>query len=461
MTVDRQSPSRKRPESGRSRSDNTLRFLLVALLAVVAWRIAPTFEARHASAAEGPDSTAAVPAPPKPPLPEPVTRVVRRGDTFAGVLSHCGVTEPAATRYYRHFRDLGLAAVFPGDSIVVRHDRDGRLRGVALLNRLLWWYRIRRDSCMLYASRTGVRTAVYRQCAKGVLRASLSEDMYGIGEGDGLVGKLEEIFAWDINFFTDPRVGDRFEVLFEKRYAEGRAVGYGEVLAARYRTATNEFWAIGLAGSDGRMQYYDRGGKSVQKQFLKAPLRYSRISSGYAYSRRHPILKIHRPHLGVDYAAPRGTPVHAAADGVVTHAGWKGDYGITVCIAHGAAYTTYYGHLQSIAGGVAEGARVKQGQRIGTVGATGLATGPHLDYRMRVGQRFVNPATVVVPALDSVSAEQRGEFERTRDVCLLVLEGRFVREEGSWVVEIDSPPPEHSTAVVRLEGEGHVASSGS
>jgi murein DD-endopeptidase MepM/ murein hydrolase activator NlpD len=423
--------------------------LFLVALALSAWYVAveqPPFPF-------GPRSSLQ-PAPPlAPPPPLPLTYTVKRGDTFAGILGQFGVAEPLAAAGYREFGRLGLASLFPGDSLVVDLARDGRARAVALLSRLQCWYRLSLDSSAVNASRLPVEEAVHICAAKGELRTSLSEDMWRIGEGDALVAKLTEIFAWDINFFLDPRVGDRFEVLFEKRYAEGRFVGYGEVLAARYHTVSgHSFCAVGLRDSTGHMRYFEPSGKSVQKQFLKAPLRYTRVSSGFSLSRLHPVLGVYRPHLGVDYAAPSGTPVYAAADGTVAFAGTDGGFGHCVRLTHGAAYVTWYGHLQRVCEGVYPGARVRQGQLIGAVGATGLATGPHLDYRMQIDKRFVNPATVILPSAENVSEPQLAAFTLTRETVLRALDAHFAGVEGSWVMDVavvKEPPRE-----TRLSAQG-------
>lgn len=404
--------------------------------------------------------------PPEPqPRPEPTVSsyVVKSGDTFAGMLTAFGVQEAQAISFYRTLRDLGLTALFPGDSLVVTQTTDGGVDRFSLLNRLENWYHLNRTQKAFEASRVPVAYSHYRCCVKGVLENSLSADMYRLGVGDALVCKLADIFAWDINFFTDPRKGDTFEVLFEKLYAEGRFVGYGEILGAHYRTSRGDFYAIGMRDSDGTLQYYDLSGKSVQKKFLKAPLRFRRISSGYTYNRRHPILGIVRAHLGIDYAAPRGTPVHAAADGLVRFAGRKGGYGNHVRISHGAAYTTYYGHLHRISRGIRRGARVKQGQMIGTVGSTGLSTGPHLDYRMKRNGRFVNPLKISVPSKEGVSKEELPRFEQIREECLLTFDKRFPSRHGYWVLNIDYPSSDSTTtrtlAIAKADGDG--AGSGS
>lgn len=369
--------------------------------------------------------------------------IVKRGDTFAGILSKFNIPERLATSYYSLLKSEGFHTLFPGDSLVIIKDKNRRLMTCSLLSRLSHWYHIYNNDTTLQIEKKPLAVTCHRCVVKGTLQTSLSEDMFKLGVGDALVFKFADIFAWDINFFMDPRKGDQFEVLFEKKYREERFIGYGSILAAKYIGKEKTFYAIGLKNKEGKFHYYDLNGKSVQKQFLKAPLRFNRISSGFSYRRRHPILGIYRPHLGIDYAAPRGTPVYSAADGSVTFSGIKGNYGKHVRIAHGASYETYYGHLSRICNGIRRGVRVKQGQFIGTVGSTGLATGPHLDYRMKIGSRFVNPLTITLPSKKSVSPEQADLFERVKQRHLYTLETRF-KKEGLFVLDKIKPDTQNS-----------------
>ncbi len=369
--------------------------------------------------------------------------IVKPGDTFAGILAKFNIPERLAANYYSSLKSVGFRTLFPGDSLVIIKDKNKNLRTCSLLSRLTHWYHIYNNDSTLQIEKKPIDVTCYRCVVKGTLQTSLSEDMFRYGVGDALVIKFADIFAWDINFFMDPRKGDTFEVLFEKKYREGKLIGYGPILAAKYISSEKTFYAIGLKNEKGSLNYYDLNGKSVQKQFLKAPLRFNRISSGFAYRRKHPILGIYRPHLGIDYAAPRGTPVHSAADGTVTFSGVKGDYGKHIRISHGASYHTFYGHLNRICPGIRRGIRVKQGQFIGTVGSTGLATGPHLDYRMKIGSRFVNPLKISLPSKKSVSPEDTDRYERVKQMHLYTLETRF-KKKGFFVLDITKPETQES-----------------
>jgi len=205
-----------------------------------------------------------------------------------------------------------------------------------------------------------------------------------------LILELADIFCWDINFFTDLRPGDKYQFIYEKIYVNGRFLCYGRILAAKFVNQGRCFEAYYFETHHNNGSYYDAKGRPLQKAFLKSPLRYKRISSGFSYHRRHPILGIVRPHLGIDYAAPTGTPVESIADGKIVYIGWKGGYGKFIKIRHNHRYSSTYGHLSRFAKGLKRGSWVKQGQVIGYVGMTGLATGPHLDFRFLVGNRFIN-----------------------------------------------------------------------
>jgi murein DD-endopeptidase MepM/ murein hydrolase activator NlpD len=251
---------------------------------------------------------------------------------------------------------------------------------------------------------------IFTRRVDGVIKSSLFEAVQEIGEGPELAVMLSEIFAWDIDFHFDIREGDRFTVFFEEKWQNGEFFTYGRILAAEFINQGDKFHAVYFEGSDGKSGYFTPEGKSLQKQFLRSPLKFKRISSKFTYKRFHPVLKRYRPHLGVDYVAPRGTPVHAAGDGKVIFAGRKGGNGNFVKIRHNQIYMTGYLHLSRIARGIRSGKRVKQGQVIGYVGKTGLATGPHLCYRFYKYGKFVNPLTVKFPSASPVPGKDMKVF---------------------------------------------------
>lgn len=211
-----------------------------------------------------------------------------------------------------------------------------------------------------------------------------------------LAFNFTDIFESEIDFLTELREGDSYSLLVEEFWLEGIFKGYGDILTAKFINNARRYEVYRFE-VDGIPDYYDSKGNSIKKALIRAPLRFRHISSNFSYKRKHPILKIYRPHLGVDYAAPSGTPVSAAGNGTVIFAGWKGQYGKTVVINHPNGYKTYYGHLSKINRAIKKGKKVSQGEIIAYVGTTGLSTGPHLDYRIKRDEKFVNPLMMNLP----------------------------------------------------------------
>jgi len=237
--------------------------------------------------------------------------------------------------------------------------------------------------------------------------------------------ELADIFSWDINFFVDIRPGDKYRFIYEKIYIDGKFLRYGRILAAQFLNKGKLFEAYYFKTPDGRIEYYDAEGRPLRKAFLKSPLRYKRISSHFSYHRLHPILGIIRPHLGIDYAAPIGTPVEAVADGKIIYMGWKGDYGKFIKIRHTHRYVSTYGHLSRFAKGLKVGSRVKQGQVIGYVGSTGLATGPHLDFRFLVDNKFVDYLKFKSPPVKPLPSKYLNTFKKQMNYLRCLLEKSF------------------------------------
>ena len=248
----------------------------------------------------------------------------------------------------------------------------------------------------------------------GIIEDNLIVSMEEGKENLMLALQLSDILAWDIDFSTDLRNGDIFKVVVESCYLNNEFKKYGNILAVEFINNGQTYHAYRFE-HDGEADYYDDEGKSLRRSFLKAPLSFRRISSRFSKRRYHPILKIFRPHLGVDYAAPTGTPVSSVGDGTIKFAGYKGQNGKIVIIRHPNGYKTYYGHLSRIKSGIKSGVKVKQGQLIGYVGMTGLATGPHLDYRIKKHNRFVNPLTLELPRGKSIPKKAMADFIILKD----------------------------------------------
>lgn len=257
---------------------------------------------------------------------------------------------------------------------------------------------------------------VCTEASAGSIKSSLwvsAVNVYGLDPE--LVLALTDIFAYDIDFFTDIRDGDSFRILYEKKYCDGIPKGVGRIMAAEFVNGGQTLEAFYYENSKGEGGYYDQNGRSLRKMFLKSPLQYRRISSYFSKSRLHPILKIRRPHLGVDYAAPTGTPVEALGDGIVVFRGWKGGYGNYVEIKHSQGYQTCYGHLSKFAAGLKTGDRVKQGQLVGYVGSTGLSSGPHLDFRVKKNKTFIDPLSLKLDPAPPIVASEKSNFAAQRE----------------------------------------------
>jgi murein DD-endopeptidase MepM/ murein hydrolase activator NlpD len=253
----------------------------------------------------------------------------------------------------------------------------------------------------------------------GEITSSLFGAVTDAGEDDQLALDLADIFAWDVDFNTELQRGDSFRVAVPKLSVDGRFIKYGPIVSAEFVRGERVLRAVRFEREAGSAGYYSPDGKPLRKAFLRSPLRFTRVSSGFTMRRLHPVLHTVRAHLGIDFAAPTGTPVSASADGVVSSAGWAGGYGKSVRIRHNNGFETLYGHLSRI--DVRAGQRVSQGTRIGAVGQTGLATGPHLDYRMAQNGVFVNPFRAQTPPAEPIDDAERPAFETARREALVLL----------------------------------------
>jgi murein DD-endopeptidase MepM/ murein hydrolase activator NlpD len=361
---------------------------------------------------------------PAPPAITHSTLKVKKGDTFGAILSQAGCAVQEQVRCLKaivHVKDFKL---YPGDSVIVSRHSSGALAQISILSANTFWYVFDMlDSLALFQKKPAKLDTL--QCfARATIQNSLTGAMDAMGIGNGFVHAFVDLFAWDIDFFSDPQPGDTITALYEELFMDGRFIGYGAILAAQYQSKNHNLLAIGIRDTLGRIAYYDAKGKPMRKLFLRAPLDYARISSGFSWSRLHPIYGYRRAHTGVDYAAPAGTPVYSVAVGTVISAGTNGGYGRQVKIRHTNGYQTWYAHLQAIKAGISPGRRVAQQEVIGYVGSSGVSTGPHVDFRMLSGSRFVNPRTqspVVDKSQQAVAAELFGGFKQNA----LTIFGRF------------------------------------
>ena len=336
---------------------------------------------------------------------------IQRGDTLADLLARLGVEEPEALQFLRGARAArALHQLAPGRAVRAQVTADGKLlalrypAGGKSLN-------VRREGDTFSVAEEALQLERRVLMKSGEIRSSLFAATDAAGLSDAVAIQIADIFSTDIDFHRDLRRGDQFSVVYETFYDGGEPVRAGRVLAAEFYNAGKLYRAVYFQYSESHGGYYTPDGRNIRKAFLRSPLEFSRISSGFSM-RFHPILKQWRAHNGIDYAAPTGTRVKATGDGVVEFAGrHAGGYGNLVVLRHQSKYTTWYGHLSGFAQGMRKGARVGQGDIIGYVGATGLATGPHLHYEFRINDVHQNPLRVVLPAAPPIETAQKPAFD--------------------------------------------------
>ncbi len=354
---------------------------------------------------------------------------IRSGDTLAELLERAGIDPEASVELVAAVeKEFDVRKLRAGSQLSLIRSEDGVLDSLE--------YVINPDNKLQLAKINGafvsriaeVPGAIRTDSVCGTIKGSLFESIKKAGERPELVVRFAEIFAWDLDFYRDPREGDSFCVLVEKKeYANGTPTTYLRVFAAEYNNAGSIYDAYLFPDENGEPHYYSSDGQALQSVFLRSPLAFdARISSQFSRRRFHPILKVYRPHLGTDYAAPSGTPVRAVAAGSVVFSGRSGDSGNLITIRHGNAYETQYLHLSRKL--VRKGERVKQGQRIGLVGATGLATGPHLDLRVRKNGRYVNFRNLKLPRQSRINAEQQDSFNATRNHLYALMKSGSVSD---------------------------------
>ncbi|MEO1482733.1 MAG: peptidoglycan DD-metalloendopeptidase family protein [Myxococcota bacterium] len=336
--------------------------------------------------------------------------VLARGQLPAHALRDIGIDDDTIARA---FASLGGHVDFrrmrPGHRFVARFDREDALVSLTVNLGVMEEY-IAESVEERFETRQVEKTVeTVVDHVAGSVSSSLWNAVVATGERAALIPAFVGIFAWEIDFYRDVQAGDEFEVLVEKQYVDGNFVGYGDILAARYTNLGHGHAAyMQPRADDGAPFYYDAEGQSMRKQLLKAPLKYGQITSGFG-RRKHPILGYTRAHNGVDYGVPTGTPVWSVGDGRVVRAEWAGGYGRLVAIQHSNNWVSQYAHLSKIL--VKKGQRIRQKDVIGHVGASGLATGPHLHYELKKNGAFVNPATQRFERAKSLSGEALKKFK--------------------------------------------------
>ncbi|UCE42989.1 MAG: peptidoglycan DD-metalloendopeptidase family protein [Candidatus Aminicenantes bacterium] len=326
-----------------------------------------------------------------PPLKE-TKEMIRKGETLSDILSRHGFSPAEIHKLRAEVKPVyDLAKIKEGREIRLYKNQQETITTIE--------YDINKDNYLHIQKIGGTYEATEYELPYeteihmiwGTIENNLPNAITREGEKGALAYDLSEIFAWDVDFYIDLRKGDSFKILFEKKYLKGKFVGYGSVLAATFTNRGTTYQAFRFTYPDTKeTDYFNEEGESLRREFLKSPFKYTpRITSRFSYNRLHPVRKVYRPHYGVDYAAKVGTPVHSTADGTVLFAGWNGASGRMIRIRHKNNYETMYLHLRRCY--VKKGVRVTGGQRIGEVGASGEVSGPHLDYRIKYGGKYINP----------------------------------------------------------------------
>jgi len=351
------------------------------------------------------------------------TVIIEPGDTLASIFAGKGIPSTTTHQVARlNEQTRRLRYIKPGQEIRLLLDDNRDLRQMKYSPDVTSTLLIRRTEDQGFTSQViNYQLEAYPVYREGVIENSLFEAAASADIPEDVIMNLVGIFGWDIDFSLDIRRGDRFAIVYEELYRDDVKIRNGRILSAEFVNDGKTFRAVYYTDPSGNSDYYSPDGKSMRKAFLRSPVDFSRISSRFTNKRWHPVLSKWRAHMGVDYAARRGTPVRASGDGKVIHVGTKGGYGRLIVLRHGGSYTTAYGHLNGYARGIRTGAKVRQGQIIGYVGSSGLATGPHLHYEFRVNGVHRNPLTVKLPEAQPVNSAYLDHFKDNTSSYLSML----------------------------------------
>lgn len=338
---------------------------------------------------------------------------ILRGDTISTLLERLDISNEEIAAFLRSSKDSkGIRQLVPGRTVRAKTSKDGELLSLRYLGSSDSMLVVEKENSVFRASDQGVPLESRTLMKSGEIRSSLFAATDAANIPDNIATQLADVFSSDIDFHRDLRRGDRFNVVYEAFYHNGELVKTGRVLATEFVNQGKTHRAVYFQDRDGRGGYYTPEGKNLRKAFLRSPLEFSRITSGFTNARYHPVLKEWRAHKGVDYGAPVGTRVRATADGTVEFVGKQGGYGNLIVLKHQGQYSTLYGHLSSFAKGLRKGSKISQGDIIGFVGMTGLATGPHLHYEFKVAGIQRNPLSIAMPTAFPITAQYRAEFEK-------------------------------------------------
>jgi murein DD-endopeptidase MepM/ murein hydrolase activator NlpD len=347
----------------------------------------------------------------------PVRHLVAHGETFVEILRSHGLPEAVTMAWYHAAADsYDLDSIEPGHTVLLTFANGrGRLTACEYEVDRYTMLSLRLIHGQIRARMKAMPRLAAVRGVMGRVQSSLATSASAVGVPVRLVSELAEVFGWDLDLESAVGPGDEFRILYAEVENEAGGTRPGDVLAAEVIAGGRTLTAIRFEDEKGDPEYYDLDGRALGRPFLRYPVRFRRVTSGFSGSRFHPVLKRRRPHRGIDFSAPAGTPVRAVAEGVVTFAGWNGQYGRQVGIEHETPYATSYSHLRAVAQGVQRGARVRKGQVIGYVGSSGMATGPHLHYMMFKNGAYVNPSAVGRLADEQLAGERHARFARLRN----------------------------------------------
>ncbi|WP_250656513.1 OapA family protein [Alkalimarinus coralli] len=349
---------------------------------------------------------------------------VKKGDTLSTLFKKAGLNDKIMYKVIAgHKSNKALASIYPGETIAFLKDEDEKLKQIRLQRSQLESFVLsRQENGKFTSEEVFVKPDIQLAYAEGTIDSSLFLAGQKAGLKQSLIMELANIFGWDIDFILDIRSGDSFNLVYEELYIDGNKIGEGKIIAATFNNQGRELKAVLYTDKKGDSNYFTPEGHSMRKAFLRSPIDFARISSHFNLRRKHPVLHTIRAHKGTDYAARRGTPIKATGDGKVVHAGRKGGYGKAVIIQHGQKFTTLYAHMSKYARGVRNGSRVKQGQIIGYVGSTGLASGPHLHYEFKVNGVHKNSVKVKLPQANPIKKSEMADFRKQTNLYLSQLE---------------------------------------
>lgn len=338
---------------------------------------------------------------------------IQRGDTIATLLERLDVSDEDIANFLQSARNTkGIRQLVPGRAVRAKTSDDGELLALRYLSSSDNMLAVEKKDGSFLANDQAIPLETRILMKSGEIRSSLFGATDAANIPDNIAVQLADVFSSDIDFHQDLRKGDRFTVVYESLYHKGEPVKTGKVLAAEFVNQGKTYRAVYFQDREGRGGYYTPDGKNLRKAFLRSPLEFSRITSGFTNARYHPVLKEWRAHKGIDYGAPIGTRVKATADGIVEFVGKQGGYGNMISIKHQGQYSTVYGHLSGFAKGLHKGSKLNQGDVIGFVGMTGLATGPHLHYEFKVGSIQRNPLSIALPTAFPIAAPYKNDFSR-------------------------------------------------